>query len=242
MATITNPRTTASASQVKAGTTKGTASATPNVIITNPRTTASASQVKAAPTVTKPTVSSGKVAVQGPPIITATGAPAGSQNIPYPNGTMYPTPKGADAANNVKSATGPVATTGSGKNQPGPTGQIQDVDANDTNQINALNATLKTLANNVAAQNATIAQLQATSATTTAWDLAQQQQMAVAQADAANNASTQYDASTGTAPAATPVATSGISGFLSGTTGKIVVYGGIAAGGIYFARQRGLLK
>lgn len=237
MATITNPRTTASASQVKAGTTKGTASATPNApMVTNPTSPYVMYPVQ------KPTVSSGKVAVQGPPIITATGAPAGSQNIPYPNGTMYPTPKGAGAANNVKSATGPVATTGSGNNQPGPTGQIQDVDANDTNQINALNATLKTLANNVAAQNATIAQLQATSAKTTAWDLAQQQQMAVAQADAANNAYAQYDASTGTAPAATPVAKSGISGFLSGTTGKIVVYGGVAAGGIYFARQRGLLK
>jgi hypothetical protein len=179
--------------------------------------------------VQNPTVSSGKEAIL-------------SQNIPYPNGTMYPTPKGAAAANNVKSATGPVADTGSGKNQPGPTGQIQDVDANDTNQINALNATLKTLANNVAAQNATISQLQATSAKTTAWDLDQQQQMAVAQADAANNTYAQYDAATGTAPAATPVAKSGISGFLSGTTGKIVVYGGVAAGGIYFARQRGLLK
>ena len=37
--------------------------------------------------------------------------------------------------------------------------------------------------------------------------------------------------------AATPTATGGISGFLSGTTGKIVVFGAVAAGGFFLYRR-----
>ena len=230
MATITNPRTTSSASQVKAGTTKGTASATPNVIITNPRTTASASQVKAAPTVTKPTVSSGKVAVQGPPIITATGAPAGSQNIPYPNGTMYPD----KAAPAVAPATNIRAAQVTSKTPTKTIGASTDVDDVQTmNQVNAFNASIASLSSNVAQNTATIQQLAAQD----------QQARNQAQADALNAQYSSAPTADGTAaPAATPAPTGGISGFLSGTTGKIVVYGGIAAGAFFFARSRGLLK
>ena len=175
-------------------------------------------------------ITSGKTAVQGPPIITATGAPAGSQNIPYPNGTMYPD----KAAPPVAPATNIRTAQVTSKTPTKTIGASTDVDDVQTmNQVNAFNASIASLSSNVAKNTATIQQLAAQD----------QQARNQAQADALN---AQYSSAAPVdqtaAPAATPAPTGGISGFLSGTTGKIVVYGGIAAGAFFFARSRGLLK
>ena len=203
----------------------------------NPRTTSSASypvtkktKVTEKPATSAQNISSGKTAVQGPPIITATGAPAGSQNIPYPNGTMYPD-KAAPAvapATNIRNA---QVTSKTPTKTIGASTDVDDVQT--MNQVNAFNASIASLSSNVAQNTATIQQLAAQN----------QQANNQAQADALN---AQYNsaptADQTAAPAATPAPTGGISGFLSGTTGKIVVYGGIAAGAFFFARSRGLLK
>ena len=202
----------------------------------NPRTTSSASypvtkktKVTEKPATSAQNISSGKTAVQGPPIITATGAPAGSQNIPYPNGTMYPD-KAAPAvapATNIRNA---QVTSKTPTKTIGASTDVDDVQT--MNQVNAFNASIASLSSNVAQNTATIQQLAAQN----------QQANNQAQADALN---AQYNsaptADQTAAPAATPAPTGGISGFLSGTTGKIVVYGGIAAGAFFFARSRGLL-
>ena len=200
----------------------------------NPRTTSSASY----PAPKKPTsplpeaknISSGVTAVQGPKIDPATGAPAGSQNIPYPNGTMYPD-KAAPAvapATNIRSA---QVTSKTPTKTIGASTDVDDIQT--MNQVNAFNASIASLASNVAQNTATIQQLAAQD----------QQARNQAQADALNAQYTAAATADQTAtPAATPAPTGGISGFLSGTTGKIVVYGGIAAGAFFFARSRGLLK
>ena len=203
----------------------------------NPRTTSSASypvskktKVTEKPATSAQNISSGKTAVQGPPIITATGAPAGSQNIPYPNGTMYPD-KAAPAvvpATNIRTA---QVTSKTPTKTIGASTDVDDVQT--MNQVNAFNASIASLASNVAKNTATIEQLAAQD----------QQARNQAQADALNaQYSSAPTADQTAAPAATPAPTGGISGFLSGTTGKIVVYGGIAAGAFFFARSRGLLK
>ena len=203
----------------------------------NPRTTSSASypvskktKVTEKPATSAQNISSGKTAVQGPPIITATGAPAGSQNIPYPNGTMYPD----KAAPAVAPATNIRAAQVTSKTPTKTIGASTDVDDVQTmNQVNAFNASIASLSSNVAQNTATIQQLAAQD----------QQARNQAQADALNAQYSSAPTADGTAaPAATPAPTGGISGFLSGTTGKIVVYGGIAAGAFFFARSRGLLK
>ena len=203
----------------------------------NPRTTSSASypvskktKVTEKPATSAQNISSGKTAVQGPPIITATGAPAGSQNIPYPNGTMYPD-KAAPAvvpATNIRTA---QVTSKTPTKTIGASTDVDDVQT--MNQVNAFNASIASLSSNVAQNTATIQQLAAQD----------QQARNQAQADALNaQYSSAPTADQTAAPAATPAPTGGISGFLSGTTGKIVVYGGIAAGAFFFARSRGLLK
>ena len=203
----------------------------------NPRTTSSASypvskktKVTEKPATSAQNISSGKTAVQGPPIITATGAPAGSQNIPYPNGTMYPD----KAAPAVAPATNIRTAQVTSKTPTKTIGASTDVDDVQTmNQVNAFNASIASLSSNVAQNTATIQQLAAQD----------QQARNQAQADALNAQYSSAPTADGTAaPAATPAPTGGISGFLSGTTGKIVVYGGIAAGAFFFARSRGLLK
>lgn len=203
----------------------------------NPRTTSSASypvskktKVTEKPATSAQNISSGKTAVQGPPIITATGAPAGSQNIPYPNGTMYPD----KAAPAVAPATNIRAAQVTSKTPTKTIGASTDVDDVQTmNQVNAFNASIASLSSNVAQNTATIQQLAAQD----------QQARNQAQADALNaQYSSAAPADQTAATAATPATTGGISGFLSGTTGKIVVYGGIAAGAFFFARSRGLLK
>lgn len=175
-------------------------------------------------------ISSGVTAVQGPKINPATGAPAGSQNIPYPNGTMYPD-KAAPAvapATNIRSA---QVTSKTPTKTIGASTDVDDIQT--MNQVNAFNASIASLASNVAQNTATIQQLAAQD----------QQARNQAQADALNAQYTAAATADQTAtPAATPAPTGGISGFLSGTTGKIVVYGGIAAGAFFFARSRGLLK
>ena len=203
----------------------------------NPRTTSSASypvskktKVTEKPATSAQNISSGKTAVQGPPIITATGAPAGSQNIPYPNGTMYPDKAAPAVAPSINIRNAQVTS----KTPTKTIGASTDVDDVQTmNQVNAFNASIASLSSNVAQNTATIQQLAAQD----------QQARNQAQADALNAQYSSAPTADGTAaPAATPAPTGGISGFLSGTTGKIVVYGGIAAGAFFFARSRGLLK
>ena len=51
------------------------------------------------------------------------------------------------------------------------------------------------------------------------------------------DAATAAPAQAAATPTATPTATGGISGFLNGTTGKIVVYGAVAAGAFFLYRR-----
>lgn len=221
----------------------------------NPRTTSSASQTNTKP---KPKTKNQKVKPSGSSTInprTTSSASYPARNTtkitnptsPY---AMYPAKSAEDissgvtavlnekdpdkAAPAVAPATNIRAAQVTSKTPTKTIGASTDVDDVQTmNQINAFNASIASLSSNVAKNTATIQQIAAQD----------QQARNQAQADALN---AQYS-SAGTvdqtaAPAATPAPTGGISGFLSGTTGKIVVYGGIAAGAFFFARSRGLLK
>ena len=149
---------------------------------------------------------------------------AGSQDANYSNKEAPAVVPATNIRNaQVKSKT-PTKTIGASTD-------VADVQT--MNQINAFNASIASLSSNVAKNTATIQQLAAQD----------QQARNQAQADALNAQYSSAPTADGTAaPATKTAATGGISGFLSGTTGKIVVYGGIAAGAFFFARSRGLLK